>query len=409
MGDESFPQQMKAQKELATRPIAEDLLELLQNWIETPTWGESLEFLNTHAERLLSDETTEALAILIAGSEGEDEQSIKTLDDHLSLVQKSRSGSPEAAYRELVNISHFQLFLLTLPAELRKALRAFMQVSNSNELQDLLANEPILLEQETLTIIDTLLEQLQEADEKEAAFVQERYATLQQIAEDQPNQLAQLVRMLLNADSPTELRRVIAQFPDLLEAETLEGLLELANRAEQAGDLFTAPRLRLRVSELQQLLAQREQNARLLLPVPQTRVLPAPETTIGIHAVRGSIGGYEIYNASVTNIHFEGLERRWQEPARQTFADKKAFVGRQAELEKALACLVQGEDVAIVGKERAVTVALQGMAGIGKTYLARKLAADLYEHFEHRVIWLDLRLELSDEVSGQLLLGQLAR
>jgi tetratricopeptide (TPR) repeat protein len=130
---------------------------------------------------------------------------------------------------------------------------------------------------------------------------------------------------------------------------------------------------------------------------------------VEIHADRGSVGAYKIDQVDMINNQGGSLERRWQEPARQLFEDRRPFVGRESELEKAVVCLMKGEDVAIVGKERALTVALQGMAGIGKTYLARKLAVDLYEHFEHRVIWLDLRVKPHVAGDEQLLLGQLAR
>jgi hypothetical protein len=243
-----------------------ELRTLLLAWIDTETWEASQEFFAAQREQLMSDEVLYELEKMLAeaAESEEDRHELRTLRRHHRLLETAHVSSPddayaqilhpvlpdiqspEAAYRETVHISQLELLLLNLPIELRQTLRAFMQVSDSKELQDLLASEPILLEQETLTIIHTLIEQLQETgEEKWVRFVGERYATLRQIAEEIHNSLIRLVRILLAADSPAKLHRVTAQYPALLEEEMLERLLEFANQTEQAGNLFMAPRLRL--------------------------------------------------------------------------------------------------------------------------------------------------------------------
>ena len=96
--------------------------------------------------------------------------------------------------------------------------------------------------------------------------------------------------------------------------------------------------------------------------------------------------------------------KRWHPPKPPAF--DKAFVGRKDELDELITILSAGQNVAITGKTTSAT--LQGMGGIGKTYLARKLATDLQNTFPAGVIWLELGPQVTDEASAQLPLRRLA-
>src|SRR5260370_18005923 len=206
-------QQVKQQQELAAQPISEELLELLQMWINTHTWGESIEFLSAHTERLLSNERQTPLQILLTKNAGEDEALIRSLLTHQAILQQALAESIEAAYIEVVKLSLLDRLLLTISGELRTALRAFLRVRNSMELQDLLTQTPILLTPEATMAIDGLLDQLLAAEDEQAVeFVRARYATLKQIIEvHNPFNIA--LQELLQATSPTELRQVVAHYP----------------------------------------------------------------------------------------------------------------------------------------------------------------------------------------------------
>ena len=65
-----------------------------------------------------------------------------------------------------------------------------------------------------------------------------------------------------------------------------------------------------------------------------------------------------------------------------------------------------GKNVTITGRQTARV--LQGMGGIGKTYLALKLAGELYDLFPGGVIRIDVGPQVSDEASAQIPLGRLA-
>jgi hypothetical protein len=68
--------------------------------------------------------------------------------------------------------------------------------------------------------------------------------------------------------------------------------------------------------------------------------------------------------------------------------------------------LSAGQNVAITGKT--TSAALQGMGGIGKTYLAHKLAMDIQRTYPAGVLWIDLGPQVTDESSAQIPLRKLA-
>ena len=77
-------------------------------------------------------------------------------------------------------------------------------------------------------------------------------------------------------------------------------------------------------------------------------------------------------------------------------------MGRQALVDTLLADLTSGKHVNITGR------ALQGMGGIGKTYLAVKLSMALYDSFPGGAIRIDVGPQVTDEASAQLPLSRLA-
>ncbi len=85
---------------LAKRPIPEDLLNLLTNWINTETWNESKAFLQGNAERLLTDEAIEALNTMSLQTLGEDQEETAILLKHRAILEKAHEESIDAAYAE---------------------------------------------------------------------------------------------------------------------------------------------------------------------------------------------------------------------------------------------------------------------------------------------------------------------
>ena len=104
-------------------------------------------------------------------------------------------------------------------------------------------------------------------------------------------------------------------------------------------------------------------------------------------------------NATV-NVTLPPLTKQWLKPTRPTLS--KPFVGRQALVDTLSADLRSGMNMSITGK------ALQGMGGIGKTYLALKLAIELYDLFPGGIIRIDVGPQVTDEITAQFPLSRLA-
>jgi tetratricopeptide (TPR) repeat protein len=143
-----------------------------------------------------------------------------------------------------------------------------------------------------------------------------------------------------------------------------------------------------------------------LADVPSTDPT-APRPQVDMHADRGGTTVYQnpgTIQTTVYNYNQPQLIKHWQVPAPPVL--DKTFVGREEELRQLMEYLTAGEDVAIVGKAQALT--LQGMGGIGKTYLALKLANELYDRFPGGVLWIVVGPQVIDEASAQSPLSRLA-
>jgi Tetratricopeptide repeat/NB-ARC domain len=398
---------------LARRPINENLAQLLIDWISADTWEKSQETLKSNAERLLSDEALETLTKLILletseededGENEEEDDKTKILLLHRAILEKAREGSIEAAYAELLKPSPLTLALKTLPDELRDAIQAMIMVSSPAELREQIAKHPVLLTEQATAAIDKLLNDLrQEGQEDIANSIEQRYNTLKEAIADAQDPRQKALNALLQADTPVELQQVIAEYPLLLEDETLNQLTTIAARAEQDGNTVVAQQLRLRVGEVRRIQKLKQPAASSGLDQPG---LAAQIERVEIRADSGGMA----FDTNLGNINQTTIEnytpptRKWLRPARQALS--KTFIGRQDELDTLRENLNEGESVAITGKKMATTV--QGMGGIGKTYLARQLAFELYPHFPGGVMWIELGPQVIDEATAQVPLHLLA-
>jgi hypothetical protein len=94
VGDEAFAEEDEATASLAA------LVSLLQDWLNTPDWNASRDFLAAHADELLTDD---AEALLTLMSESEDEGDLQEiLEDHASIIEDARQDGIDAAYEELL-------------------------------------------------------------------------------------------------------------------------------------------------------------------------------------------------------------------------------------------------------------------------------------------------------------------
>ncbi len=130
-----------------------------------------------------------------------------------------------------------------------------------------------------------------------------------------------------------------------------------------------------------------------------TEEVPQSQSIAGnYNAVVGRDG-----NATVTIVQ-PPLTKQWLNPLPLVL--HKSFVGRQSQVDTLIEEMSQRKTIAIIGKQR--TRALQGMGGIGKTYLALKVATELYDHFPGHTLRIDVGPAITDEQSAQIPLRKLA-
>src|SRR5579883_256277 len=287
-----------------------------------------------------------------------------------------------------------------------------------------------LLSDEAIEVIDVLLAEETGKDEEQQnqraiTALQQHRAILEKARKDsidaayapfeaQRDPINALLQVLLQAQTPAQLQQAIKQYPALLDDETLDKLTRMAAANEQAGNIVAARILRLRLNEIRRLIRPMEKqpdqgNAQALPPLPE-RQGPINVTDSRQNVIISHSEGPVIQ----TNIGLNTYTlppKKWLTPIWRGFDEGKDFVGRQQELDTLLAHLTGGENVVLTG--RAISATLQGMAGIGKTYLAYKLRLEIPLRFSAKfpggVILIDVGEKVTAEESAQIPLGKLAR
>ena len=240
-----------------------------------------------------------------------------------------------------------------------------------------------------------------------ADHIAQRLEMLKQVAEANRDPLNLAINALVQA-TPGTLRQVIAQHPVLLDDKTLVAFDDFATQCEKEGDTTLATRLRLRLAEVRRISKEGEQVLQQHSPFrdePVAEELYNPPRTyaedhsisIGTHSGSGPVVQYNIDELTLP-------PKKWQHPG--TPSNPKTFVGRKEELAQFSQYLIAGESVTISGTP--ATVMLQGMGGIGKTYLATQLAIEVQPYFPAGVILLKFGERILCEQDAQPLLHYLA-
>ncbi len=467
----------------------EDLIDILNRWIETETWEKSREMLEQHHELLLSDDAFALLDTRLsesAVSSEENNDEIEVLKRHRTLLETARGESIEVAYAFTLETS-----LLV------QAIEAMLGAQNSAELFEQVEQHPILLTQEGIEAIARYIEQLQQDNQTDIAeALQERFDTLiraiESAASSNDTESDDLTKLLLQwihtpswnesrtmlaanagllltddaiaaldtllaintdnegatkilrqhrvmletarmqsidaaysdllmsqpleeafaaiyqANGQGDLYRAIALHPILLDDHTLQILLHRVDEIEQTGNVAVAKALRMRLEEVQRIRQPQEPTRR---EISSSLLYEDEPRQIDIGATERSIAVGRITDSSIQqiNINLENYrpEMKWLPPKRQAFKDRKTFVGRDELVKKLTHYLIGGENVAITGVVQTAT--LRGMGGIGKTYLARKLAIELQDTFPGGCIWLDLGPSVRERADIKAPLSQLVK
>ena len=409
---QALEERLKTLKQVAaaSSQIDEELAELLIDWINASTWEKSQELLQANAEQLLSSEAFETLNKLLVQDTREDEEEeqkrTRVLLQHKAILELARAETIEAAYAQFRKPSPLASALQALPDELRNALQAMIAVKNPAELIEQIRQHPILLTEEATNAIDKLLDELRQAgQEGTVKHIEERYKTLKEVIESEHDPLNQILNALFQADAPGEVQQVMTEHPLLLEDELLHKISERITKFEQDGNEVIAQVLRLRLHEVQHIRQQQNQASDSSNTVSADRDNYERTTRADRQSI--AVGGDNIAPITQSNVNIENYTlppKGWQQPDSPSLP--KTFVGRQKELTELRDYLLAEQSVAITGRTTAAM--LQGMGGIGKTYLAVKLAIELETDFPGGVIRLILGPSVMREEDAQVQLRSLA-
>jgi tetratricopeptide (TPR) repeat protein len=319
-----------------------------------------------------------------------------------ALLETFRTAGKEQLVAHIEERYHTLLQVLVSAREQSAEMQLLIDWINTEtweqSKQMLLAHTDRLLSEETETALAALLER-REANERRILLLhQQILATARSDSIDMAYQELQAAlaqeaafNALLQADSPRALRKAIEQHPLLLVESTWRMIAGIAEQTLRDGNADMARVVQFRLDQVKIIWRQRQEAEAVHVQETQegqestanrndheTYHTQADTMSIAIGNMRGG-------SISQTNIENYALPpRRWQKPPHQPRL-KKSFIGRRKELELLKQHLSAGKDLTIASQGVAV---LWGMAGIGKTYLARKLAADLEAQFPAGVIWI---------------------
>ncbi|MCB9137396.1 MAG: hypothetical protein H6642_03515, partial [Caldilineaceae bacterium] len=164
-------------------------------------------------------------------------------------------------------------------------------------------------------------------------------------------------------------------------------------------------------------------NQRLRGAAPQPQETPPRPT----HHIAGDLhqAGRDQYTKSahaetggtatvINNTFIQSLERRWTPPALPTRSgDTVRRAGKLEEIRQVLAqrgaAAVTGESVKLAPSvQLAPTVGVRGMAGVGKTVLAREAANELAADYSDGVLWQEIGPEFTSPEQAQFILRRWA-
>ncbi|MDQ2886276.1 MAG: tetratricopeptide repeat protein [Chloroflexota bacterium] len=299
-----------------------------------------------------------------------------------------------------------------VPDELVKLFQAWIDTDTWEESYEFLKNNAVrLLNAEALSALDRLItwsgknEGLKKTLEQHWVILDKALSESIDAAYAEHLQISKLytvANVLMGVATPWQLQQAIAQYPQLLEDETIAQLFAFAKEREESGQAALAQALQLRLYEVQRVLHQQQEQPE---QPSRTGSLRRDTGELSIQADREGIAVYD-NSGTINQIKYDKQPgKEWQQPGRQSFRERKGFVGRQDKVNELLHHLGAGENVAITGK----AAALQGMGGIGKTYLARKLAVELQDQLPGGSIWISLGPQARGKAGAQLPLSELAK
>ena len=288
-------------------------------------------------------------------------------------------------------------------ASMLNLLTAFARADSEEALVDLWRSVPAGAEEPLMQAVEELIGQAEQADETEtAAALRTRLDAFRQVHER-----AQVGNQLLPMD-----RAVMAfiQAPDEATAEAIfnqQRTFLQPYRAQEILDVLVAELTTELPAEMQARFQERQALLRRLRgAAPQPEEPPPPRPTQHIAGDLHQAGRDQYINSAhaeaggtatvINNTFIQSLERRWTPPALPTRSgDTVRRAGKLEEIRQVLAqrgaAAVTGESVKLAPSvQLAPTVGVRGMAGVGKTVLAREAANELAADYSDGVLWQEI-------------------
>lgn len=240
---------------------ARQLIELRERLIELTSWGERVQKQRAAVAQLRADTTEAQLvdmvvaaedervvdALVLAGGSLVNYAFFQELTHRVEAAEQSGDGAAAQRLKEL------REHILQFSQRLEEAQRAAMQqystllgeILASDDIERAVAERAAYIDQSFLSVVSA---NLQEAERRKAGAAVNRLRQVWDAAVNAINQASppevQLVNQLLMAEYPGETRKLLAEQRDLVTADFIEALGELAEQMDAEGAPDIASRLR---------------------------------------------------------------------------------------------------------------------------------------------------------------------
>jgi hypothetical protein len=250
---------------------ARQLVELRERLIELSTWGQRVQKQRAAVAQLRADTTPKELVDLVAAADDERVVDALVLAGRplvnyafFQVLTGRIEGAQQRGDADLAaRLTALREHILQFSQRLDEAQRAAMQqysallgeILAASDIQQALAERAAYIDQNFLAVVST---NLQEAEKRGASAAVRRLQEVWDAAVAMINQASppevRLVNQLLMAEYPAETRKLLGEHRDLVTADFIEALSELAEQMAAEGEADMATRLRQIRSQAQLML-----------------------------------------------------------------------------------------------------------------------------------------------------------
>lgn len=325
--------------------------------------------------------------------------------------------------------AEFEAFLRANPetsaaAQMNTLLQAFADVRDSAQMLAFWRGVPSELEAPFMLLVEQVIVQAQAAGDTETVnHLTPRLEGFRQICADAAQQaqtppVVQALRDFFHAEDEAAATAIFAQQRALLQPYEAQQMLDaLAEQPPDDADADMRQRIAARCALLRRLRGAAPTDVPLAeSPAPRTSHLHGNLYQAQEQHFQSAIADRGGVATVINNIFVQSIERRWSRPTPPAL--RRDAVARPHEMAQIKAALAVRGGVAITGEAVALTpspaihrtpsLAVQGMAGVGKTVLAYLLAQEMDAAYADGVIWETLGPDFTTPAQTQAVLRRWA-